>query len=297
MGGISGNINAIRDWTKNYYYDKSDIADFFSKISLGLIGYKLTIIGDPNSEFTIVEDAQTNPQTYNDVFDSDGVCVGVYFFHEGSTITISDEAGSYNEHELDSYEDTVYLRPLVIATPVMTDNNTPNTVGTCSASSEMWYDNYHYIAAEAFKQTINDARPWQTSGRSGTGSWIKYSFNDPVIIKRCKVWCIGWGMDNYSKNNTYWGGRQIRVFTLQASNDNSNWVDLWTCERIIPNNQLPNDSDKQLHPVRPDISPIELIKNSTAYKYYRIYVNKCWDDEAAISRIDLYKLDDIQNNP
>ena len=28
-GGISGNIEAIRDWTKNYYYDKSEIADKF----------------------------------------------------------------------------------------------------------------------------------------------------------------------------------------------------------------------------------------------------------------------------
>lgn len=283
-----GNIEAIRDWANNYYPKSDDIADAFVKLSLGLDAYKLTIIGDSGSQtFTLVEDVQNDPQTY-EVQTIDGEYTGLFFFHTGSTIQIYDNGTMCNEHVLSDHVDTIFLRPLVIATDVMTSNTTPNTIGTVSASSE--FDS-NWKAWRAFTQTVSDSNPWHTGGGSGYNNpWIKYTFNTPVCIKKAVVYCIPWGIQYLERTESGSpGGRQPRVFKLQASNDNTNWTDLWECTRQVVNKNTPA-SDRYVYPVRPDVSPI--LKNNTAYKYYRIVVTKAWDNEIAISCINLYKLQD-----
>ena len=85
-----GNIEAIRDWANNYYPKSDDIADAFVKIGSGLTAYHLTIIGDTNTQtITIIEDTQTDPQTY-EVQTIGGEYTGLFFFHTGSTIHLYD---------------------------------------------------------------------------------------------------------------------------------------------------------------------------------------------------------------
>lgn len=287
----AGNIEAIRDWANNYFPKREEINDLFLRIGSGLTAYNLTIIGDTNTQtITIIEDTQTDPQTY-EVQTIGGEYTGLFFFHTGSTIHLYDNGVLYNEHVLSDTTDTVYLRPLVIATSKMTSNNTPNDIGTCSASNEMTYGGYTYAAWRAFNDNIPSGEPiwWVSGSYSSGGTWIKYSFNDPVCIKRVVVNCISNGF-NATLNNQ---SRDIRAFKFQASNDNSTWVDLFETRRTIAPGSDPYSSDKLFYPINPVNSPDSLLKNTTKYKHYRVLVTDTWDIQAVgITTLKMYKLQD-----
>ena len=135
MSSQAGNIQAIRNWANNYYPKSDDIADAFVKIGSGLTAYHLTIIGNDNTQtVTIIEDAQTDPQTYT-IQTVDGEYSGLFFFHSGSTIRLYDNGVLYNEHILSNTTDTIYLRPLVSAIPVMTSDTTPAGTGRRNGKS------------------------------------------------------------------------------------------------------------------------------------------------------------------
>ena len=111
----AGNIEAIRDWVNRYYYKKSDVNKYFTRLNEGLTAYALTLVGPANTTCTIAEQVQSNPQTYYVDLPSSGVYTGIFFFTTGSTIVLS--AGQYLEtYTLSAYQDTIIfsnLFPLV----------------------------------------------------------------------------------------------------------------------------------------------------------------------------------------
>ena len=89
----AGNIEAIRDWSGRYFYKKSDVAEFFTKLNTGLMAYKFRIVSSPNANITITESALTNPQTYHITTYEDGRYDGLFFFHDQCTLTFTTIAG------------------------------------------------------------------------------------------------------------------------------------------------------------------------------------------------------------
>lgn len=283
MGGISGNINAIRDWTKNYYYDKSDIADLFIKASEGLVSYELTIIGGSSVDVTLTEDIQNNPQSYTITTDSNGEYTGLFLFHENSPLIITGSDSSYLEYTLNSQIDTIELVELVIATSIMTSNNTPNDIGVCRASSEMSYSGNTYAAWRAFDRNPNSDPQWTPPNQRE--SWIEYEFNNKTIIKKIEVYYPPW-VDNLSNQSGKIGGRSLKTLELVASDDKTNWTSLWICQcdYIF---SVGSNGVVYLNHVRPYVG---VFANNTAYKVYRLKVSQYTNGAGpAISCINLYK--------
>lgn len=276
-----GSLEAIRDWGNGFFYTKEEIADFFIKSSEGLLPYKLTIMGRSSVNVTLVEDIQTDPQTYTITTDSNGKYTGVFLFHEDSPLLITGSDSSYLEYTLSSQEDTIELVPLVIATPIMTSNTTPNTVGVCRANSEMTYSGKLYAAWRAFTQNPNVDPQWTPSGTAKDG-WIEYEFNDPTIIKKIEVYVPAWGSSSGRVNN-----RHCKAFELLASNDKTNWTTLWSKDADYTWS-VDNNGYIILKPKRP-IS--DILDNNTAYKVYRLNVEQFNNGIGpAINCINLYKL-------
>ena len=274
-----GSLEAIRDWGNTFFYTKEEIADFFIKSSEGLLPYKLTIMGRSLVSVTLVEDIQTDPQSYTVITDSNGKYTGVFLFHEDSPLLITGSDGSYLEYTLSSQEAVIELVPLVIATPIMTSNTTPNTVGVCRANSEMSYGGNVYAAWRAFTQNPDVNPQWTPTGKNG---WIEYEFNDPTVIKKIEVYVAPW-----SSSGGYADSRGSKAFELLASNDKTNWTSLWD-KNADYTWSVNNNSYVILSPKRPTA---DLLGNNTAYKVYRLNVEQFNNGAGpAISCINLYKL-------
>lgn len=114
-----GNIRAIREWTRRYFYTKQDINYFMTKIDEGLKGYALMIIGPRNKKVTI------NPGNYQFTLNSDGWYRYLFFFNRNQEITLSVQDGITMNYQLDAYNDTICLSPWIIATAQMTSNSAP----------------------------------------------------------------------------------------------------------------------------------------------------------------------------
>ena len=108
----AGNIEAIRDWVNRYYYKKSDVNQYFTKLNGGLTAYGLTIIGNANEQITLTELNQQSPQTYTITLNSDGVYQGLFFFNTGSTLSITGQS-IYNNFTLTNYIDTIVLTTFI----------------------------------------------------------------------------------------------------------------------------------------------------------------------------------------
>ena len=262
----AGNIEAIRDWSKRYFYTKSDVSEFFTKLNTGLTAYKLTIIGPANTEITITDNDQTNPQEYVVKTDSTGKYIGLFFFNEGNALSLT--SGTYSaSHQLDDYVDFITMVPLVIATPVMTSDTTPSGHVTCSSNFNT-YPGWH-----AFKQLGAHDRGWVSAGGDVVGAWIKYEFPEPVNILKLTV---------YNRNESGQGSiggnnRIIHHFKFQGSSDDSNWHDFGTIE-------LENIGGKD--------KAFDMYENTLVYKYYRLLVVDSYDASyVGFADIQMYKAD------
>lgn len=105
-----GDLEAIRDWVNRYYYKKSEVNEFFAKLNTsGLKAYGLTIVADADDEINISETTETNPQSYTITIPASGTYTSLFFFHSGSTLTISINGGMPSAYVLDEYIDTIEL--------------------------------------------------------------------------------------------------------------------------------------------------------------------------------------------
>ena len=239
----AGNIEAIRDWSKRYFYTKSEVAEYFAKSLNGLTAYKLTIIGPPSSSITITDNDQSDPQEYVVETDINGVYIDLFFFNEGNTLSLT--SGTYiASHQLDSYIDTIFMVSLIISTPIMTSDTQPSGHVTYS-SAYSGYPGYR-----AFAQLGANMFGWVSNTNDVAGAWIKYEFPDPVSILRLKV---------YNRNEAGQGSvsnvnRIVHHFKFQCSIDDSTWNDLGTFE-------LENIGGKD--------TTFNMYENTANCKYYR----------------------------
>lgn len=256
----AGNIEAIRDWSRRYFYTKSDVSEFFTKLNTGLTAYKLTIVGPANASISITENAQSNPQSYSIKTASNGTYTGLFFFHAGSTLSLTG-TGIGSTHILSNYVDIIYVTSIVIATPVMTGDTTP--------SGEVIKSNQYsgtYAAWRAFRQVIDD-NGWVTTN-DGLPQWIGYHFTQPVTIVKLVT------------NNRNYNGTPAQIgaptkFYLQGSGDGVTWADIQYCESANQAYAGENTYD---------------IFNDTSYSYYRLYVIESTASvSCALSKLNMYK--------
>ena len=109
MGKV-GSLEAVRDWVNRYYYKKSEINKFFAKLNTsGLKAYGLTFIADEGDEIYMIEDALSDTQSYTIEIPACGEYTSLFFFHSGSTLSISVNDGVPSAYILDEYIDTIDL--------------------------------------------------------------------------------------------------------------------------------------------------------------------------------------------
>ena len=233
-----GNINAIREWSRRYFYTKADINYFITKLNEGLKGYALTIIGPRNKKVTIT------PGNYEFTLNSDGWYRYIFFFTLGQEITIEVEDGETITYQLDEYNDTINLSPYVIATEQMTSIYQPSGYITESG-------HYHGLV-NAFNR--NDEDWWdnwiETSGISN--QWLCYEFPEPKTVYKVTIMLTPFhyasGVDNIMRPEH---------FAIQASNDGENWVNIYEVDRVIPSDENSVSFD---------------ISDPKPYIYYRYWV-------------------------
>lgn len=118
--------------------------------------------------------------------------------------------------------------------PIMESDTTPS--GVASASS-VWDSSYH--AYYVFDN--NDTTLWVAN--TYTNSWVGYEFTEAKIANRAKIIVPS---------------HKCKNFKIQASNDGSNWVDLYAGVNSD------NSGSTKTIDVR--------FNNNTAYKKYRLFV-------------------------
>lgn len=126
---------------------------------------------------------------------------------------------------------TYFESVLNVKVPTMTSNTSPSGQAFCKD---------HYSTSDAWKAFDgNDNTPCE-SGSSGLPWWLGYKFTSAVCIKMFKM---------YYRPSPYY----MAAFTLQGSNDNSNWTDLGS---------YTNSSASTLKTY--------ISNNSNKYSYYRV---------------------------
>lgn len=199
MDSDIGNIRAVREWSRRYFYTKQDIGFFVTKLNSGLKAYALMIIGPHNKKVTI------NPGNYEFTLNSDGWYRYLFFFEDNSEITLAVEDGDTITYQLDEYNDTINLSPWVIATPAMTSICRPSGYIT-GGPNDAGYG--------AFDR---DDSNWYSMSSSFESSWMTYEFIEPIIIYKVKfIYTSVWGTREPQNNHIY----------IQGSNDNSHWTNL-----------------------------------------------------------------------
>ena len=142
--------------------------------------------------------------------------------------------------------------------PVMTSDTQPS--GVASASSN--YSNRP--AYYAFNE--NTSNFWTSAANQKVGEWIKYKFAEAVVIT--KVITTNTSDNNYPSI--------MKGFKIQASNDDSEWVDL---------------AEVTANPKQASYSLTTEFENETAYEYYRIICTSTWSEDPSngvgFSNIDL----------
>ena len=203
----AGNIEAIRDWSKRYFYTKSDVGEFFTKLNSGLSAYSLTIVGPANTQITITDDDQTNPQEYVITTNTNGTYQSLFFFNEGSILTLTDGT-HYGSHTLTDYVDYIELDKTISSLiPDMTSDTTPSGV-VLHANLE----SESYAVWRAFNSTIGRASQYpDLDGNTGLG-YMGYDFGTPVYIRKI------------SENRTNPGElANGLLYYVEYSNDGTNW--------------------------------------------------------------------------
>lgn len=203
MDSDIGNIRAVREWSRRYFYTKQDIEFFVTKLNSGLKAYALMIIGPRNKKVTI------NPGNYEFTLNSDGWYRYLFFFEDNSEITLAVEDGDTITYQLNEYNDTINLSPWVIATPAMTSMCRPSGYITGGPNSATNY---------AFDRDDNS---WYSMSSNFESSWMTYEFIEPTMIYKIEfVYQSVWGTRELQNSHMY----------IQGSNDNSHWTDLLDAE-------------------------------------------------------------------
>lgn len=201
-----GNIKALREWTRRYFYTKQDINYFMTKLNEGLKGYALMIIGPRNKRVTI------NPGNYQFTLNSDGWYRYLFFFNRNQEITLSVQDGITMNYQLDAYNDTICLSPWVIATPQMVDKCRP--YGYLTGDTYNGGNWYPFNRNEGDKVALNY-----------NNGYLSYEFIEPTIIYKVKMI---YGTDTAGSNNIY------DVY-FKASNDDKIWTDIFYKNMTVGN--------------------------------------------------------------
>lgn len=150
----------------------------------------------------------------------------------------------------------------ILATPRMTSNTTPS--GVVSASS-----NYgvNYLPYYAFSESCGmTTYTWLSDTDDAIGAWIQYEFPQAEIIT--KLITI-----NRGESTT----RAVKTFIFQGSNNETTWTDIENCS-ISSNASFHREE--------------YLLDNSTAYRYYRLYITSAWETNprwVGFAQIQMYK--------
>lgn len=203
MDSDIGNIRAVREWSRRYFYTKQDIEFFVTKLNSGLKAYALMIIGPRNKKITI------NPGNYEFTLNSDGWYRYLFFFEDNSEITLAVEDGDTITYQLNEYNDTINLSPWVIATPQMTTICRPSgyIIGGPNSATNYAFD--------------RDDNSWYSMATTFESSWMTYEFIEPTMIYKIElVYQSVWSTRDLQNSHMY----------IQGSNDNSHWTDLLDAE-------------------------------------------------------------------
>lgn len=231
----AGNIEAIRDWVNRYYYKKSDVNKYFIRLNEGLTAYALTLVGPANTTCTIVEQVQSNPQTYNVDLPSSGVYTGIFFFTQGSTITLT--AGQYLEtHTLSAYQDTIIfsnLFPIARITDYFStaSNDYRSTMDVTGCSG---YDNLVVIISVSYRNGVNKATMEQNSYLTeGLGTEISQFgqyYNNQNVSYLHRVYVVPVTADTMTLTGKIWN---YQVLGLRSNRAVATLTDLFQNDGVL----------------------------------------------------------------
>lgn len=179
------------------------------------------LISQVNADITVLDDFTASDNAMKWIGLRDYVCDG-----------LTNIAGVEAELMGSEYWER-YLKDHV---PIMTSDTAP--YGTASASGNRSGSASYY----AFDGGGNN---WQAPDNSGTTSWLKYSFTNPIVIKKV-------GIYNYINSGTGLG------FKIQGSNDNSTWTDLLSAT---------SSDENATHYFE--------VENNNYYMHYRLVPTQC----------------------
>ena len=265
-----GNIEAIRDWANQYYYNRDDLANFFILKSQGLTAYKITIIGPKNCPIHIIEDALTNPQEYTVQTDRYGVFSGLLFFRiQPINLTLT----NLSTHDTVTqalttgvFEYTIQMSPYVIAYPDMTSNTTPNDKGEVIYGTDltnnvtnMWWlfqPRVQHTNSSGYAPRIYLVNPYTEEGRRREDAWVGYDFDEPTVIYKAEWYVYGF---NTNLNLDH---------ILEGSFDGTTWTELG---RVNKNGNASGYNGTSFYAGSTPSVTIT-VQNPLAYKYYRFKV-------------------------
>ena len=153
---------------------------------------------------------------------------------------------------------------------------TASTQISSARNAEAAFDNSTDAENGCWHSTINDV------------GWLKIQFSSARRITRYKIWRRAGGFD-----------QRVSEWTLQGSNDNSNWTDIHNAgesgtgaSQTITWPSNPPDTDDLFDLTDRDSYGLTFtdadFTNNTAYTYYRFDVNEIVSNYAVIGEIALY---------
>lgn len=154
---------------------------------------------------------------------------------------------------------TYFESVLNVHVPTMTSNTTPSGEVFCSSILTSGWPAWH-----AFNKNLTDA--WASDNAEGsTGGYVGYKFTSPIEVHKITL------------NNGISSERNLDIkdFIIQGSNDNDNWVDIYSGTATQS---------------APSITQNFAISNSTKYLYIRIYCQNNYNPSRGlgISEVDFY---------
>ena len=131
---------------------------------------------------------------------------------------------------------------------------------TFAASSEF---NYTYAVDELFDGITAGDNGWLTTSNDLNGAWASVDFGSATVINKIRVFQKG-----------YSGQRTVSQFKIQRSTNNSTWVDVNT-DAVVEGTVTLDGDGTNINYTTSEHDSFQgvTLDNSTAYRYYRIYVS------------------------